>query len=366
MFEMISEEGNLSALQHGIPVVTKIIECLIRADKENASLHKPSDSLEDLPTLLRVILESVDPLITKFFSKEESKKFKSSAGRNLSIFGFIRLHLMRLIYTVFTLNYTHVTEYIIQKRWHILAGCAMFIYDHNSFCNYYAEKITDMVLNMSEDIVIEFLKKTEIVPKIVDADEKYRKSQNDYKECMANCLNVVSNKLDDLFEKNKKMNDELLKGATGRGWNAMMRALKRLQRKLKQTEIPVDKSQPRGKLVVADEEGFNTESKTSAAANTKPTKKVEETKPSTKAKASKSIDLDAITDEDLLKMDLDLDLNDLDSDPNLDDLLAEEEEPPEKQEDVMSAIEAILDGGFDQVVMDKGKLQTLKMDDLKG
>jgi len=71
-------------------------------------------------------------------------------------------------------------------------------------------------------------------------------------------------------------------------------------------------------------------------------------------------------------MDLDLDLQDVAEEveePNLDELLAEEEQEkktPQKQGgDVMSAIEAILDGGFDTVVMDKGKLQSLKMDDLK-
>jgi len=240
----------------------------------------------------------------------------------------------------------------------------MFIYDHNSFCNKLAEKISEIVLEMSQDIVSEFLKKTELISKIVEAEEKKNKKggQSEYKEFMANCLNLISNKLEDLFEKNRKLSDEILKGACGRGWNPMIRALRRLQRKLKQSEIPVDKSQPRGRLVVADEEGFPTDNTSSTKSPQTGTRlsKSEESKSKTK-----TINLDSITDEELLKMDINLDLNDLGSDENLDDLLAEEENP-KQGEDVLSAIEAILDGGFDTVVLDKGRLQTLKMDDLKG
>jgi len=165
------------------------------------------------------------------------------------------------------------------------------------------------------------------------------------------------------LRKNKKFNTELLKGNVGKGWNPMMRAMRRLQRKLKQSEIPVDKNAPRGKLVVADEEGFNTDKSSpssTSSSKTSPTKPKAEEKP--------KIKLGEITDEDLLKMDISLDLQDvLEDETNLDDLLAEEEEEIEEKpaENVMSAIEAILDGGFDQVVMDKGKLQSLRMDDLK-
>jgi len=200
------------------------------------------------------------------------------------------------------------------------------------------------------------------VSKIVEAEEKNKKGgQSEYKEYMANCLNLVSNKLEDLFEKNKRLSDELLKGACGRGWGQITRALRRFQRKLKQSEIAVDKKQPRGRLVVADEDGFSTESTTKSQTGTTKLPKSDESKSKTK-----SISLDSITDEELLKMDISLDLNDLGGDKNLDDLLAEEEDPPKQDEDVLSAIEAILDGGFDKVVLDKGKLQTLKMDDLKG
>jgi len=132
-----------------------------------------------------------------------------------------------------------------------------------------------------------------------------------------------------------------------------------LKKKLKDSEIKADKTAPRGKVIVEDEEGFKYSPRDA---------------PGPKPKKIRS--LADLTDDDLLddtKLSLagfgniddlvdDEPTTEIDSDISLLDLLKDDEEG----KNVMSAIDAILDGNYDSIVMDRSKLQGLTLDDILG
>lgn len=341
LFDIITEKGNETALKYGLSAVIKMVHLLSKADSESYTMHSPTDPLSNLPDLIRVILPNMDKLMDTYFKKDSTTRITSPSGQTIISFGFIRRYLMQLILDLLKLNYRAVTEEVLKKGWHVTAVLAVFAYDHNSFCHQLGEQIVDVVLEMPDSDISEFLKKTNLIGRIVELEEKNKKTPAAYYHCMAQFMNLANNKLEKLLDKKEKLNKEILGGPTGRAWAKLMREMHRLQRKLKNTEIPADKSQPRGKLVVADEDGISAE---------KPVETKPEPKPTRRKSGTRNIDLSTITDEELLKMDLDLDLNGLDDadSESLDNLLLEtEEKDGGTNKDVLSRIEAILDGGLD-------------------
>jgi len=214
-----------------------------------------------------------------------------------------------------------------------------------------------MLGQANTDEVESFIKKTNLHIRILDTEKKFKVEDSGKitvrKEYMP-VLYRLAEKINLILGDNPRMRSYIK--AREKEWDKLIDELQQKRQKLKETEIKADKTAPRGKVIVEDEEGFKSSSKDTSTS-----------KPKTKSLAD-------ITDEDLLDDnkfagygDLDdLAVEDTEVKPSetsaISDLLKEDEEG----KNVMSAIDAILDGNYDSIVMDKSKLQGLTLDDILG
>jgi len=187
--------------------------------------------------------------------------------------------------------------------------------------------------------------------RILDAEKKFKTDSNGKittrKEYMP-ILYTLSDKIAQIMENYSSMR-EYIKGREEE-WNKLRRDLRVQRHKLKVSEIIADRTAPRGKVVVEDEEGFPT-----AVPTIYP-------KPQSRAKS-----ILELTDEDLIDKGINLDDTDTETTTapmSLDDLLNSDDLTGEDGKNVMSAIDDILNGTYDSIVLDKSKLQGLTLDDI--
>jgi len=282
------------------------------------------------------------------------KSYLSPNCQKIDAFGWYRLNILALINSMLTLQYPAVNSALNKTDIFPTVIDLMFKFEHNSFCHTLVDKICMSMLGQAKtDEVESFIKKTNLHIRILDTEKKFKIEDcgkiTARKEYMP-ILYHLAEKINLIFEDNPRMRSYIK--IREREWNKLINELRQQRQKLKDTEIKADKTAPRGKVIVEDEEGF------------KPTSKDTSNKPKKKALAD-------ITDEDLL------DDSKFAGYGDLDDLAVEDTEKKQSEtsnvsdlkedeegKNVMSAIDAILDGNYDSIVMDKSKLQGLTLDDI--
>eukprot|EP01123_Difflugia_compressa_P007854 TRINITY_DN2199_c0_g1_i1.p1 TRINITY_DN2199_c0_g1~~TRINITY_DN2199_c0_g1_i1.p1 ORF type:complete len:315 (+),score=63.07 TRINITY_DN2199_c0_g1_i1:40-945(+) len=291
-------------------------------------------------------------------------------GRSIAAFGWIRYNILSLINSLLTLKYTAVNIALDKTDIFPIAIDLMFEYEHNSFCHQIVEKISIAMLEQFDtDLVESFLKKTNLPIRILDAEKKFRNEEksaiNKRKEYMPILYNLAD-KIDFQMENFTFIRD-YVKGRESE-WDGLLTALRGQKQKLKDTEILADKSAPRGKVIVEDEEGFKTNDTLLGDDNEQSIKTPTVAFSPRKMKISEITDEDLLDDEKLLSAgynlnDLDFnDVNDVDEVDALSELLGSDD--VEDKGSMMSAIDAILNGSYDSIVNDKSKLQDLTLEDI--
>jgi len=230
-----------------------------------------------------------------------------------------------------------------------------------------------MLEQYDAELLESFINQTNLPIRILDAEKKFKQESQSIittrKEYM-HVLYKLSEKINSIMGTLSFMKDSI-KGREEE-WEKLMAELHLQRKKLKESEIIADRNAPRGKVIVEDEEGFVIPPPYVTPAPP--------TRTSTKSSFLQSLEEltgDNLSDDEtsLARYD-NLDALDLDETGelkssatesfSLEDLLKDMDEPLEDGKNVMSAIDAILDGNYDSIVMDKSKLQGLTLDDILG
>jgi len=291
------------------------------------------------------------------------KRYLSQNSQNIEAFGWHRFNILTLINSMLTLQYPAINGALIKTDIFPTALDLLFKFEHNSFCHSLVEKICMSMLGQADtDLVESFIKKTNLHIRILDAEKKFKTEGHGKitarKEYMP-VLYHLADKINLIFgETNSRMRN-YIKGRE-QEWDNLISELQEKRQKLKDTDIIADRTAPRGKVIVEDEEGFKQSAKD--AKDTKDTP--------TTTKPSKTKSIADITDEDLLDDKMFAGYGDLDDLVGLEDTKQTATNTTadidEEGKNVMSAIDAILDGNYDSIVMDKSKLQGLTLDDILG
>jgi len=258
-----------------------------------------------------------------------------------------------------TLQYTAVNGALNKTEIFPTIIDLLFKFEYNSFCHSLVDKICMSMLGQPDTELTEtFIKKTNLQIRILDAEKKLKidgRGKITARKEYIPFLYRLADRMNLIFENNPNMRT-YLKGRE-QEWDKLIAEQQELRKKLKDTEIIADKTAPRGKVIVEDEEGFKSSSSTA----------------STKSKMRFISD---ITDEELLddkkfagygNLDDLEDIEDTDASKLTDNSdLADVSKEDEEGKNVMSAIDAILDGNYDSIVMDRSKLQGLTLDDILG
>uniref|UniRef100_A0A6B2L0Q9 Serine/threonine-protein phosphatase 4 regulatory subunit 3-like central domain-containing protein n=1 Tax=Arcella intermedia TaxID=1963864 RepID=A0A6B2L0Q9_9EUKA len=350
---IMSDARNPTAFQYGCEVFISMLRALNIADIEKNTTHDPYGPLEQLPPVITILMASI-PKFVEELEKDDRKTHHSVCNETIEVFGWHRYNVLNLIYSLISLKYSAINQELDKSNIFSVIIDQMFRFAHNSFCHTLVEKIAMSMLSLFETELIEsFLRKTNLATRILDTEKLYQKDKTKRKEYMPNIYNLAE-RIDRMIQ-NYSFMAEFIKGREGE-WKEMVDAINSQTLRLRASQIVVDRNAPRGKVIVEDEEGFT-------KSTPLPAPKSEQSPPSPKTTPTKS--LFTFSDEDLLDDAKFGQLSNLDA---LDDYLKLDslDDLPGEEKNVLSAIDAILDGSYDNIVLDKDKLHGLTLDDILG
>jgi len=306
-----------------------MLKALNVADIEGHTTHDPYGPLDQLPVVVKILLSKM-PEIRQYLDKSPEKRYRAQNSQQITAFGWHRYNILNLINSLLNLKYSAVISELSKSNIFPMIIDLLFKFEHSSFCHSLVFKLASSMLDLFDpDAVEDFIQKTDLPKKILEAEKKFKSGSNitTRKEYMP-FLYKLAEQVSQLFE-NITDFKKYIKGKESE-WNTLMTYLSNQKKRLAASEIVADRKAPRGKVIVEDEEGFKpsegelpSEPKVAAAGKTK---------------------VDEI-------------MEDIVGDPN-----AAGDDP--QNSNVMSAIDAILDGSFDDIVNDKIRLKDLTLDDL--
>eukprot|EP01125_Pyxidicula_operculata_P007905 TRINITY_DN266_c0_g1_i3.p1 TRINITY_DN266_c0_g1~~TRINITY_DN266_c0_g1_i3.p1 ORF type:complete len:1499 (+),score=691.82 TRINITY_DN266_c0_g1_i3:55-4497(+) len=368
---------NGDGMQAGCDIFNTLLRILAEADVECKTTHNAYGPVDQLPTIVQEIIKNL-PALSQAVKGNNSIRL-SSSGININVFGSCRLSVITLINSLLNLKYQEVMNEMLKKSdiFSVVVNM-LFKFTSNSFCHSMVGKIClQMLEQIDTELVEEFLKKTNLATKILKSVEerdqmKFMPGKDENIAYLYLLLDKIVSLMSDFGFLRSVISDE-----NSASWNKLVASRKSKLKRLADTEIPVDRSQPRGKIIVEDEVPFTftkIESSTeSGSSNSKSggsdmddenlteeeRRELEEFEASLKEKYKIDEDATAFLQEG----DTD-EVGDVNGDEDdLDKLLngGDDDQPA----DVMDAIDDILSGNYDELVQDVDKLKKLSLDDFK-
>jgi len=170
-------------------------------------------------------------------------------------------NIINLIHSLLNLKYSAVISELEKSSIFPIIVDILFKYEHNSFCHNIVYKIITTMLGLFDtDIVEDFIGKTDLPKRILEAEKIYKTqskitTRKEYMPFLYKLFEQLSELLDNITDFKKFINGK------EREWNELRNILSNELKKLKDREIVADRNAPRGKVIVEDEEGFKSDPK---------------------------------------------------------------------------------------------------------
>jgi hypothetical protein len=328
-----------------------MLKALNVADSEGHTKHNPNGSLDQLPVVVKILISKIPTFCLYLRKLPAERQYVAQNKQRIEAFGWHRYNILNLIHSLLALKYSAVTSELIKTNVFPIIVDLLFKFEHNSFCHNLVFRIAiSMLEQFDAEIVEEFIRKTDLPVKILDAERTFKSGSAKItrrKEYMP-MLYKIAEQLARLMDRFSYFKKYLRKRDSE--WNTLVSNLAAEQKKLKESEIIPDRNAPRGKVVVEDEEGFKPQQQQQQQSQPQQQFPVVESRKPVQKKLPSAENLENLES-------LDSPGSSLDSPGSRDAPVGED------AQNVISAIDAILNGSFDDIVNDKTRLKELTLND---
>jgi len=168
------DKKNPSALQYGCDIFNNMLKALNVADIEGHTTHDPYGPLDQLPVVVKIILSKM-PDFRQYLDKSPEKSYRAQNSQQITPFGWRRYNILNLINSLLNLKYAAVISELSKANIFPMIVDLLFKFEHNSFCHSLVFKLASSMLDQFDpDVVEDFLQKTDLPKKILEAEKKFK------------------------------------------------------------------------------------------------------------------------------------------------------------------------------------------------